>query len=703
MSHRTLVSFASLAAVAAAQTPLLDRAAAIRHYAAVEAELRAAVAPGDPAIASRRREVIDLLQEYRERADFGRRRSEDGERVPLFVDAAGRRCAVAWLLDHTGAADLTLDIAQQHNRAFVVELAGDERLTAWLAAHGLSPEEAARIQYPPNGLPVRESAPPPEPVRRPSSSEGDAAPRTPTVASTPGQAAETPPPASGPTMPGAGGGRARGLPLDALQPSPWITWWSWNRGAFELPFADEESAADANDREAARLRDAAHARLVAMARSTHATIRAAAVQALGRTGAPVAELTPHLTDASRDVSLAAMLALANAGGPPHVHALLSFLRQNDRGEDLAVAVAGMATVGEGPTQRLLADTVIRLLTDERANAGTAAALAASAWADERMRIAARDALRNGTSPAQRAAGAEALGVDADAADVAALTAAAHDGSVAVRRAAALALGRSKHRLALPALQTASEAEREPDTRAQQLFAIGDHGGAAAKDFLLAHFEEGSKQLRGSAALALGLFGRSHDEPVRTELAARIAAALAAERNQDQKGAYVLALGLLRDRGSRDFLIATLQSSASATRGAAASALGMLQDRAALAPLRRVLVDDACPWVRQQAARALGRLDNDAIDALVEAMRVDADAVTRRTAAFALGGLGAARAAEALLDLAAEDQAPAEARAGAALGLGRHFRRGEPKLPTLRFQHDPSGLPAIAAWAFLQEL
>jgi hypothetical protein len=44
-----------------------------------------------------------------------------------------------------------------------------------------------------------------------------------------------------------------------------------------------------------------------------------------------------------------------------------------------------------------------------------------------------------------------------------------------------------------------------------------------------------------------------------------------------------------------------------------------------------------------------------------------------------------------------------ARSGAALGLGRCFRRGEPLLPALRFQRNYALLPAITAWAFNQEL
>ena len=76
---------------------------------------------------------------------------------------------------------------------------------------------------------------------------------------------------------------------------------------------------------------------------------------------------------------------------------------------------------------------------------------------------------------------------------------------------------------------------------------------------------------------------------------------------------------------------------------------------------------------------------------------------RRAAAFALGGLSDPRAAKALVDMANDETAPDAARAGAALGIGRHFRRQEPRLPALRFQRNYTLLPGIVAWAFGQEL
>jgi HEAT repeat protein len=85
------------------------------------------------------------------------------------------------------------------------------------------------------------------------------------------------------------------------------------------------------------------------------------------------------------------------------------------------------------------------------------------------------------------------------------------------------------------------------------------------------------------------------------------------------------------------------------------------------------------------------------------MREDPSRDVRSTAAFALGGIAEPSVAVALVELARDEGASATARAGAALGLGRHFRCRDPQLPALRFQHDYTVLPELVAWAFGPEL
>jgi hypothetical protein len=66
--------------------------------------------------------------------------------TPIFVDEQGRRCAVAALMEATGDGALVEEVARSQNRARVRELVADPRFAAWLASHGLSAREAARIQ-----------------------------------------------------------------------------------------------------------------------------------------------------------------------------------------------------------------------------------------------------------------------------------------------------------------------------------------------------------------------------------------------------------------------------------------------------------------------------------------------------------------------------------------------------------------------------
>jgi hypothetical protein len=68
------------------------------------------------------------------------------EPTPIFVDRRGNRCAVAALLEATGEGALVDRVAARRNLARVRDLVDDPALVAWLAHHGLTAAEAARIQ-----------------------------------------------------------------------------------------------------------------------------------------------------------------------------------------------------------------------------------------------------------------------------------------------------------------------------------------------------------------------------------------------------------------------------------------------------------------------------------------------------------------------------------------------------------------------------
>lgn len=121
------------------------------HFTEVLGELRARdVRALSPRQRAARGEIIAALEGYARRGVFPRNRDFRHSLVPYFVDAAGVRCAVAHLIEHTGDEELVRDIARQDNNARIAELARDKqigpRLGAWLERVGLEATETARIQ-----------------------------------------------------------------------------------------------------------------------------------------------------------------------------------------------------------------------------------------------------------------------------------------------------------------------------------------------------------------------------------------------------------------------------------------------------------------------------------------------------------------------------------------------------------------------------
>ena len=489
------------------------------------------------------------------------------------------------------------------------------------------------------------------------------------------------------------------MALDALEMTTWTHWWEWNRGMFELPPAravkpvsSGHTVVGADPRP--------RAALLELCRSTSVPLRTAAVQAAGRAGASADQLSPFLEDSAREVRLTTLLALGCGGTAAHAHALAPWLDASRQGEVLVAALAGFALLEEGPARRTLEPSVAALLGDERSEVQAAAAMATTDAA--LARAAARKLLKTASTSTDRAFAAQVLGRCADDEDVALLIELAAMRSVDVRRSAALASGRTRHAKALPALCDLLEKERDLSTRGCVLLGLGDHRGDDAEATLLRELTSGSKALRGFAALAIGVFGRGRDD---TEAMGRaVAKGLLAERNRDQKGAYLLALGMLRHEASRRLVADHLSGDdASPTRGAAATALGFLGGEASIAPLVNALANDSCPGTRQQVARALANCGPNAIDALIAALRTEKDGHVRAGVLWALGSFDDVRATNALLACVADESENVDARAGGALSLGRAFRKYEPRMPELRFQHDDLLPPPIVGWAFGQEL
>jgi len=118
-----------------------------RHFRVVLAELRGRdVAHLSDAQRGERARLIAELEGYARRGRFPRNLDFPAARTPYFVDAFGTRCAMAHLIESTGAIGLVARVAATRNHALVPELAGDPELRAWLDRFGLTAAEATRIQ-----------------------------------------------------------------------------------------------------------------------------------------------------------------------------------------------------------------------------------------------------------------------------------------------------------------------------------------------------------------------------------------------------------------------------------------------------------------------------------------------------------------------------------------------------------------------------
>lgn len=116
-----------------------------RHLSRVEAELRTRDVSGLPEErrAARARN-LDRLRAYRRSGVFPVNTEVPGT-VPHLRDGAGTPCAVAYLMDASGASAAVDGLAARDNHVRISDLRGGPLLD-WLAEAGLSQQEAARIQ-----------------------------------------------------------------------------------------------------------------------------------------------------------------------------------------------------------------------------------------------------------------------------------------------------------------------------------------------------------------------------------------------------------------------------------------------------------------------------------------------------------------------------------------------------------------------------
>ena len=609
-----------------------------RHYARVVRELRATQPTGlTKAQLAERARLIGALDAYRKRAEFGlgpMRWLVDG-RNALFVDDGGRRCAVAHMLDASGQGAMTRLVAKTHNGAWVCELSETPALKAWLARSGFTIREAARIQAPSRfgrrfGL---DFAPPPDPLA--PVKETDIFPGTDTSRSstpTPGRSNTGRQPTPTPTRSGRRGGRAGGTPITGLEELRWSTWWTFNRERFVAGRRTPQRGEGASDVTRARKDHGERAAAIAIARSwlnaDEAALRSAARFALARVdgSASVPDLVKGLEDPLRLNRERALLALGRSGSSRAVHALLRFVRsvqgknpQERQLRALAIVSLGLA---ERHGARMDVSELLASLADQsklRRSArdrdlaravmiqqslveqASLTELARKGFVDRRRRIEVREDA------------AAALDGSDDRESLISLTKQLARGRIELRAAAAAALGRHGHGLALPRLRTALELERAADPRKLLTIAVAEHGGVLARDQLREQLGSSPKMLQPWSALGLGMAQRGHDDAKTTR---SLVKAIRSARSVDARAALAIALGLGAGEAGFESLAKLLDDGNAVLRVAAAEGLALIGNDAARDLLIKRFAKDPCTLTRARIAQVLSELREAQIAALM---------------------------------------------------------------------------------------
>ena len=627
-----------------------------QHYdAAIEELVAGDVSRLSTSQVERRLELITVLRSYRERAEFGRNLDFPGARVPYFVDAGGRRCAVAELLHASGEDVLVERVHDGDNHAWIVDLRGDEDFECWLERVGLTLEEAARIQAPPGGYwdygpggnpgqPPRSSNPSGKPTPTAGGKYGGPGDTTP--AGTPGGgsggatsgAPRGPLPAGPTTSTGTGGSPSLGPSnrpttpgLTMTSDDSWWLWWEYNKADFLRPRrldlmsapASGDDAQQALGRFADSMRAVLGKTFDETSKDGDAGVRAAAAIAYGRCAgaSAVPRLVELLSDANMVVREGAILALGASGAEAAVEPLLAIARAGSIDEQQRTRISptaeAHAIVALGLGRRLgfpervdreLAARIQKRSKPERESLGCAAMIYQRlAPCAEIEALAFQLAGDDSEAPSVRCRAVEAL-AQAKAADTLSKLQDLLSGPrLDLRRSAALALGEHTDPLALAPLMTAFELESESLTRGFILTSIGRRGGPVAREFLLRALAGHPKSLHSWSALALGILARkSHD----AGLSKIVCEAGQKESNRQAQSAYWIAAGLIGADEALPLLSEALSTAADPrSRMYAASALALLGSEDARAALHARLTAEPMPQVRAAIALSLGGFGN----------------------------------------------------------------------------------------------
>lgn len=530
---------------------------------------------------------------------------------------------------------------------------------------------------------------------------------------------------------GAGAARGRGTtmtPKQAAAHLPWEVWWVLNHERFVdvRRSATRKAASRSRDDSLGGLEDpdvvitADRDKILAKAlpvlklalRDENALVRQGAAVAIGRLATPemgevIEALEPLLEDESDLVRASACLGMGLTGHPSAVPMLVEIMADSPKGRQLigaatvsvrlrAYAALSLGLIAardpgavSGPAISQLVQTAIK--PHPVADLQLAPLVALQFLEEGTVRSALRLVLKSeehiGEARAQAALALGKIGATEAIPDLRLMLGA---DETHVVRSSVIALGvltgaDDEHtREAVIEL-----AGHHPDRSVRNfaLLALGEIGGAEARDFLLKRLEKGPLLDRTWSTMALGVMGfkKTTDmDGVGDHLLGRYKTV----RSISEKSAFAIALGLLRhEPAARTLAVEVRTRRSPELRGNLAISLGLLGHRDARNDLRRLLAKPRDDGLTRHAALALGMLqDGAAVDVLTDLLkRKRISAAVVAGAARALGDLGDVRGVDALTQLAGDTTARnvARAYATAALGIIGDKDRPDPLFSRLR--------------------
>lgn len=470
-------------------------------------------------------------------------------------------------------------------------------------------------------------------------------------------------PGAGPAGPaGVGGGTSPGgkKPSGEGQGVTWDAWWFFNDDKYlELKakvrrtasqtdsgddFMSEAPAAEVVNRAPAeKLRSQVIPALKLCLQDKFYDARAAASIALGKCGTPdlVGDIRKTFLDEDKRVAESAGLALGLLGSKEAIPDLIEIMSNSQKGrkefakdgKDIETRRRGFAALGIGliGARTDVSDTkaVAALMSqikrdpkniDEVVCPIVALGIMKAKEAVPTLRAFLNDEENEAIS---RSYAATSLGKIGDRSVIPDLLNALKDKQNNVVQSAAIALGalaNAEDAEVVMALQKLIKSVPDQVAKNYATIALGEIGGVDNRNFLSKMLDDKSRFAQTFAAIALGVYSTKNLEDKEVPVISdRILKAFKSEKNFEERGAYAIALGLMRaEKAGPDLLDALDKGGQASYRGHLCTALGLMGYRESIKTIEDVVKEKGDVGLRRAASISLGLLGDAGAVKILEA-------------------------------------------------------------------------------------